>query len=491
MKKVLFCFISLWLTLLLYNCHSPLPTLTSISPDSKVSHMPSFTLTAFGTDFGSDSRIVFNGIVKLTNYVSSKELTCEINSEEITTGAATIPVLVRNTSDSSGDSDTLNFIVTNNYTFNEPENLSNSPDGSYNPFLLVDVDGNLNVAWEDETPGNYEIYFSESSDDGLIWSQPINLSNTSGTSSRPAMAADGAGNRYVVWYDYTPGKADIFFIQSNDYGLTWSYPLNISRNPDRSYYPVISVDDAGDLYVVWYDDTPGKFDILFSHSSDNGTSWSSPINISKNNGDSKRPAMTMDSDGNLNISWEDNTSGNFEIYFSRSMDKGASWSPVVNISKNSSLSFKPAMAMDSVGNLSIIWEDNSNGDYEIYFSRSTDNGGSWSPALKISNYSTGYLKPKLTSDRLGNPNVSRPHIAIDNAENINVVWNNHLVENVDIYFRRSIDGGENWSPAINISNYQEESFNPSIAVNATGDLAIAWFNWYPGNTEIYYTGSTR
>lgn len=491
MKKSLFYFISLCLTLLLYNCHSPLPTLTSISPDSKVSHMPSFTLTAIGTDFVSDSRIVFNGIEKLTNYESSTELTCEINSEEIATGPATIPVLVRNPSNGSGDSDIINFIVTNNYTFNEPENISNTPEGSYNPAILVDVDGNLNVTWEDETPGNYEIYFNYSDDDGVSWSPPINISNTSGTSSRPIMAADSAGNFYIVWYDYTPGKADIFFIQSTNYGLTWSYPLNISNNPARSYYPVISVDNAGDLYVVWYDDTPGNFDIFFSHSSDNGTSWSSPINISKNKGDCKRPAMTMDIDGNLNVSWEDDTSGNYEIYFSRSIDGGASWSPVVNISNNSSLSFKPAMAMDSVGNLSVIWEDDSIGDYEIYFSRSTDNGVSWSPAVKISNYSTSFHKPIITSDRLGNPNVSRPHIAIDNAGNINVIWNNHLPENVDIYFRRSVDGGESWSPSINISNNQEDSYNPSITVNILGDLNIVWFNWYLGNTEIYYIGSTR
>ena len=147
--------------------------------------------------------------------------------------------------------------------------------------------------------------------------------------------------------------------------------------------------------------------------------------------------------------------------------------------------------MDSVGNLSVIWEDDSIGDYEIYFSRSTDNGVSWSPAVKISNYSTSFHKPIITSDRLGNPNVSRPHIAIDNAGNINVIWNNHLPENVDIYFRRSVDGGESWSPLINISNNQEDSYNPSITVNTLGDLNIVWFNWYLGNTEIYYIGSTR
>jgi hypothetical protein len=68
---------------------------------------------------------------------------------------------------------------------------------------------NVHVVWEDDTPGNPEIYFRESNDGGATWATVENRSNNSGNSLNPSIAVDGA-NPYVVWSDDTPGNPEIF-----------------------------------------------------------------------------------------------------------------------------------------------------------------------------------------------------------------------------------------------------------------------------------------
>lgn len=59
--------------------------------------------------------------------------------------------------------------------------------------------GNVNVVWQDETPSNTDIMFSHSTNAGVTFSTPTNLSNDSAESASPQIAADTAGNIYVVW----------------------------------------------------------------------------------------------------------------------------------------------------------------------------------------------------------------------------------------------------------------------------------------------------
>ena len=95
---------------------------------------------------------------------------------------------------------------------------------------------------------------------------------------------------YVVWTDNTSGNSDILFSSSIDNGHSFTSPINISNNMGKSFNPQMSlVEDK--IYVVWTDNTSGNSDILFSSSIDNGHSFTSPINISNNMGESTQLQM--------------------------------------------------------------------------------------------------------------------------------------------------------------------------------------------------------
>ncbi|MGC2685834.1 MAG: sialidase family protein [Candidatus Nitrosopolaris sp.] len=108
------------------------------------------------------------------------------------------------------------------------------------------------------------IVFAKSTDRGNTFSKSANL--TSGIridSETPSIAAFG-NKVYVVWTDNSPGNFDIFFIKSTDGGNTFSKPLNLSNDPGLSYLPRIAIDGKNNVYVVWTDNSPGNYNILFT-----------------------------------------------------------------------------------------------------------------------------------------------------------------------------------------------------------------------------------
>ena len=120
---------------------------------------------------------------------------------------------------------------------------------------------NVYVVWGDDTPGNPEIYFKKSDDGGVTWATNKRLTNNAGNSEYSAIAVDGS-NIYVVWQDDTPGNAEIYFKKSDDGGTTWTTNKMLTNNAGNSADPAIAVDGSS-IYVVWEDFTPMNYEIYF------------------------------------------------------------------------------------------------------------------------------------------------------------------------------------------------------------------------------------
>ena len=139
-------------------------------------------------------------------------------------------------------------------------NLSNNEGNSFDPDL--DVTGkNVYVTWVDDTPGNNDILFRKSTNEGNSFGSTKNLSNNEGNSDNPQISSLGTAVR-IVWQDETQGNSDIFFKASGNRGDSFEYTRNLSDNDGGSFNPmIISAED--NVYTVWQDDTPGNFDIFF------------------------------------------------------------------------------------------------------------------------------------------------------------------------------------------------------------------------------------
>ena len=88
---------------------------------------------------------------------------------------------------------------------------------------------------------------------------------------------------YAVW-DSQNGfvYSDVYFEISTDNGNTFSDPINLSKNTDRnSYLPNIAA-SGNNIYAVWTVASDRNHAIFFTKSTDGGHTFSDPVNLSKN-----------------------------------------------------------------------------------------------------------------------------------------------------------------------------------------------------------------
>ena len=343
--------------------------------------------------------------------------------------------------------------------------LTSNSGRSWNPAVAVSG-SNIYVVWYDDTTGNFEIYFRKSTDSGATWEVSRRLTRNAGDSYNPAIAVSGS-NIYVVWSDNTPGPGnfEIYFRRSADSGATWQASQRLTYITWSSFAPRIAVNKA-DIYVVWADCAPGNIEIYFRKSMNSGATWQASQRLTNNGGNSKYPAIAL-SGSNIYMVWCDDTPGNFEIYFRKSTDSGAIWQASRRLTYNSGWSDEPAIAVNG-SNMYVVWYDDTLGNNKIYFKKSTDSGTTWQASKRLT-YNAG--------------SSYRSVIAVSGT-NIYVVWVDDTPGNAEIYFRKSLDSGATWQASQRLTSNAGSSECPAIAVSDS-HIYVVWYDDTTGNSEIY------
>ena len=145
----------------------------------------------------------------------------------------------------------------------------------------------------------------------MYFGKEINISNNNGTSELPQVTAEG-NNVYVVWQDDSGGNYDVYFAHSPDNGKNFESIKNLSKNNGTSELPQVTA-EGNNVYVVWQDDSGGNYDVYFKPSSSDGTKFKSTRNVSKNNGTSQFPKISVHNDV-FHIAWKDNSNDNQDIF---------------------------------------------------------------------------------------------------------------------------------------------------------------------------------
>jgi hypothetical protein len=273
----------------------------------------------------------------------------------------------------------------------------NSDDGLEFSFLndiAIDQDNINNVYYAYTRPTNtVDIVISKSSNGGVTFENPINVST--GNNRLPSLSTNG-NNVYAVWQDFSVNPPDFFtsdigFAASTDGGLTYSDPINISNNPLLlSTGPSIATDEDNNVFVVWAESLPNGTDprILFTKSTDGGITFSPPREIANLEESSRQQKVAVSGD-NIYTVWDDrnpNDAFSGEIYLLISRDDGDTFDfqNIVNISKTAGRqSISPSI--DASGeNIGISWSDRmENAGFEIFFSGSTNNGITFTNPINV------------------------------------------------------------------------------------------------------------
>jgi len=337
---------------------------------------------------------------------------------------------------------------------------------AYNNAKTIGSDGStLHTVWTDGRDGNLEIYYKRSANSGVSWNADVRLTNSSGSSYYPAIHVSG-NTVLVIWTDNRDGNYEIYFKRSDDGGNTWSADTRLTNNASVSDYP--SIDASGSIVIItWQDNRDGNYEIYSKRSPDGGSNWEADQRISSNSSFSEYPAVTI-SGLKVNIAWEDNRDGNREIYNKYSVDGGVTWGGENRLTNNSSQS--TSVSITSEGDfVDMTWSDQRDGNWEIYYKYSADGGMTFGSDQRLSSASGNSWYPSIATD----------------DSFIHICWQDARDGNNEVYYKISTDGGANWLGDTRLTNDAGASNTPSINISGAA-LHIVWSDNRDGNTEIYY-----
>jgi hypothetical protein len=332
----------------------------------------------------------------------------------------------------------------------------------------------VHVVWQDPRDGNLEIYYKRSTDEGITWGTDTRLTNSNSDSYYPSIALSGS-LVHVVWEDNRDGNDEIYYKRSTDGGINWGADTRLTSNSAYSWTPSLAV-NGSNIHVVWKDMRDSSTgELYYKRSTDGGINWGADTRLTNNPAYTNYGSVAV-SGTTVHIAWYDNRDGNYEIYYKRSTDGGLSWGTDTRLTNDPAFSSSPSISVSGL-TVHIVWHDSRDGNTEVYYKRSTDGGTSWGTDTRLSNI------PYFSS---------LPNISVSGSV-VHVAWQDNRDGNDEIYYKRSIDGGTNWETDTRLTNNSSISERTSIAVSGIV-VHVVWRDNRDGNYEIYYkrnpTGTT-
>ena len=184
---------------------------------------------------------------------------------------------------SEGDEDNR-FILfkrsVNNKVVEDAITLSgNIPSAAFNP-KVTSEGSNVYVVWQgDSESGNQDILMRKSENYGTTFGDVINLSKDRAGSGNPEINANSS-NVYVAWDGTTPGNNDVYFRKSVNNGSDFDEVRNLSNNKGVSYEPKLVLDKKG-MEVYWRQYQKGFEEIHAKKSLNEGRTFEILKNIDK------------------------------------------------------------------------------------------------------------------------------------------------------------------------------------------------------------------
>jgi len=263
-----------------------------------------------------------------------------------------------------------------------------------------------------------DILVSRSTDNGVTWSVPTPINQGAsedwGNDVDVRLAHDDHGAWLAVWSSTETfggkygGDSDIFTARSTDGGITWSAPavLNTNAASDLGFDITPDIGSAGDnaWLVVWSagDSLKGRIgidrDILIARSTDGGNTWTDPSRLNsqapRDQGSDWAPRLATDGHGEWIVAWSSavNLEGirgkDRDILYSKSTDNGVTWSRAANLDADAANDARedtgPVVVTDGKGRWGVVWHSwggisyRDGSDADILVSFSDDDGATWS-----------------------------------------------------------------------------------------------------------------
>jgi hypothetical protein len=315
----------------------------------------------------------------------------------------------------------------------------------------------------------------------------VNQDTSTEPQNETSIEADPSNSQILVgmWNDYfnvNPGQNTVIgYGWTSDGGQTWqSGRVDFSTLPaDQSTGdPAVAADSTGIFYMAILAYSGSANGILVSRSLDSGATWQEPVRL--DNGGDKEYITTDLSNDNVYVVWENVSINGQTIYFSKSTDQGVTYTARQPISGPASTGNGAYPVVGPNGEIYVIWTNFGN---TIYFDRSLDEGNTWLSTDRIVSNTIDAPRSPLQGG-FRNPQI--PALAVDAtagpfSDRIYAVWGDERFSgDPDIAISYSDDKGDTWSAPMRVNDdvigNDADQFFAWVEVDANGHVHVTYLD---------------
>ncbi len=360
--------------------------------------------------------------------------------------------------------------------------------------------------WSDWYPTQRQIFYTMLDPNGSTLIDDTRISSGAAPCTRPAIAVDSDDDVHILWRDQRwddNGSQEVTYSQlnpslddqdgtpANEAAITVIDDTRLSNIGNWNIYQIrMAIDPNDDIHIVWDDDD--DYNIYYMKIDENGTVLVAATVIRNGAQDRALPDVALDSSGNVHVVWSDHEGTTYdEIYYMMLDTVGNPMIEATLLTNSGSDSKRARIVIDNDDNAHITWHDKRGTTHEIYYtkinpSQDDQNGDAANePAITVID------DTPLTPDD-GN-NSQHQAMSIGCGQYIHITWyESGSGPDVNIhYMMLDKDGTQIVGERALTSTGQASRLHnwtlPYIAVDMAGKAHIVWCDERNGQNEVFYT----
>ena len=290
----------------------------------------------------------------------------------------------------------------------------------------------------------------------------------------PVLADDG------LWLAFD-ADGQVYVTHSGDMGHSFSKPVAVTHGkvqldsgPDAR--TALAVDKQGRIFVAYeiFKDQNFNGEVFFSRSLDHGKSFSAPRPLVDNDASQRFAALSVGPDGNLFAAWLDKrgvvaaekqgkTYPGAALGYEWSKDGGASFTPSKIAKDNTCECCRLGVAFTAPERPVVVFRN-------VFGGTVRDHG-----IITFVNETTPGPFSRVSVDnwKLNGCPHQGPSLALSNAGTYHVVWSTQGDARKGLFYARSKDGGKNFSTPMPLDANAHEASRPYVTT-VPGQVWLAW-----------------
>lgn len=297
------------------------------------------------------------------------------------------------------------------------------------------------------------IGFSVESRAADSWSAPVDLSAAGQAADSPQIASWGNA-QLAVWRRSNGVNFIVQSSRSTDAGSTWTSPADLSFTGQDASAPQVAM-DGSTAVAAWTRSNGANPVVQTARSGDGGLTWSAPITLSTAGQSASFPQLAM-SGTDVVVTWYRSNGSNFIVQVAHSGDGGSTWATPTDLSVAGQSAVYPEVAMS--GSTAIVtWYRWDGTNQIVQAARSSDAGATWSASTSLS---------------APGGDAFYPSVALAGSTAM-VTWRRFNGANTIVQVRRSGDGGSTWDAAADLSAVGLSAASPRVSMSG----AVAVVSW--------------